>query len=1501
MKSRLFKLLAFTFVLAMLCTAFVLPSFASNGSSGTMADTTKPGDVMKVSANLTLHSNFDYNIIVAVKDGVKLKSVKVNGVEVTVSVTNEAEYQVDGHKTHVAKHHGIAPASANDSFEVEFTVVLSDKSELVATQTHSIAKYAEKILGGVDVNDEYSEAEQVIIDMLAYIEAAYSYEGKECPEITSARGGRNPSNKDKDKENTNTSLAGTGITSAQLYLGNQPSIRFYLKDTFDGEVKIKYTSLDGVEHELTPDIETASDGRFFVQFSLRIYNMTRVFYVDVDGLVGTFDVYDYLSLLDDSDPAKQLVSSLIGYSSTSKEYKAPDMYTVRLDSDGGEYHSDKMIEKGKDFNLPPQANKYGHKFKGWYHGDEKIEEGFVPDGDVVITAKWESVLSEGLEYELSSDKSYYIVSGIGTCTDTDLIIPLTYEGLPVKEIGSSAFEGCKTVESVTIPVTVKTIGSSAFSGCSSLVSVDIPEKLSIIGELAFEETESMKEVNVHKDNKHYKSKDGNLYNKDETKFIHYPAGKVEVEFIIPSSITEIENYSFYNCKNLTNIIIPDSVVSIGKGAFCDCDNLINVTIPNSVTSIGSSAFSDCYSLTSVNIPNSVTSIGDDAFFYCVSLTNIKIPDNVNSIGDSVFQWCHNLTSVVIPESVTNIGDDAFNGCNSLTSIEIPESVTSIGCGAFSYCKGLMNIEIPDGVISIASRTFYNCGNLRNVKIPNSVTSIGDYAFDNCYSLTSISIPDSVTSIGSYAFSSCNSLTSISIPDSVTSIGSYAFCSCDSLVSVTIPNSVTSIEYAAFSGCDNLTSIEIPNSVETIGSSAFSNCSSLETVTFREKSRLLHIDNNAFSDCYSLISVAIPDSVTSIGDYAFDNCYSLTNLTIGSDVTSIGDFVFVDCYKLIEIYNRSALDIKVDSDIYGSVAYYARNIYTPNSGQSKLYTTNEGYIFYEDGDDYYLVGCTGNETDLILPESCNGKNYSIYAYAFYCHEDLTSVIISDSVTSIGGSAFESCYSLTSVIISDSVTSIGGSAFESCYSLTNLTIGSGVTSIGGSVFSKCYKLIEVYNRSALNIKVGSIIYGDVAYYARNVYTPNSGESKLYTTNEGYIFYEDGDACYLVGYTGSEVDLIFPESCNDKNYSIYEYAFYCREDLAGVIIPDSVTSIGDYAFYSCSALETITFGENSQLLSIGNYAFPNCNSFTNIEIPDNVESIGSSAFANCDSLTNVEIPNSVETIGGSAFYNCSALKTVTFGENSQLTSIDNGVFSYCVNLTSIEIPDSVKIIGSSAFSYCSALETVTFGENSQLSNLGFEAFRGCKSLTSITIPNSVTSIGNSAFRGCTSVTNVIVGDCVASIGNSAFAYCTNLISIEVDPNNSSYMSIDGNLYSKDGKTLIQYAIGKSETDFIISEDVESIAISAFGGCTSLTSIKIPNSVTSIGDGALHQCSKLSDIYYGGTQLTWSKIAIGKNNECLTNATIHCEGVDVDYKDEYDFLNDTPMIGWDEEFVAD
>ncbi len=396
------------------------------------------------------------------------------------------------------------------------------------------------------------------------------------------------------------------------------------------------------------------------------------------------------------------------------------------------------------------------------------------------------------------------------------------------------------------------------------------------------------------------------------------------------------------------------------------------------------------------------------------------------------------------------------------------------------------------------------------------------------------------------------LTSVTIPDSVTSIGKKAFYGCYSLTSITIPDSVTSIGNEAFAGCNHL--IEIENGISYVDKWVV-DCDesigkSLPAIVLRTDTK--GIANYAFEYGNSLTSVTIPDSVTSIGYAAFTSCPGLRSVTLGNGVTSIGEDAFSSCPWL-----RS---ITVDEN-------------------NKNYKSIDGNLYSKDGTTLIRYAQGKTATEFTIPDSVT----SIGEDAFSSCSSLTSVTIPDSVTSIGYAAFSNCSSLTEITIPNSVTEIGDNAFSGCSSLTSVTIPDSVTSIGEKAFFGCSSLTSV----TIPDSVTSI--GNDAFEGCNNLTS--------------VYITDIVAWCAIDFKNSSSNP-FLYRIFSKNTNLY----LNNELVTNLIIPNSVTSIGGYAFAGCDSLTSVT-------------------------IPDSVTSIGYAAFSDCDSLTSVIFKN-IE--GWKTYYN-------------------------------------------------------------------------------------------------------------------------------------------------------------------------------------------------------------------------------------------------------------------------
>ena len=594
----------------------------------------------------------------------------------------------------------------------------------------------------------------------------------------------------------------------------------------------------------------------------------------------------------------------------------------------------------------------------------------------------------------------------------------------------------------------------------------------------------------------------------------------------------------------------------------------------------------------------------------------------------------------------------------------------------------------------------------------------------------------------------------------------------------------------------LSSIMSTNSVSTLGASTYAN-------TDNYTAKL-----NKFEPKDGVTTVVIPKylgvsedsnkfAVTMIVSGALSRNHNLISITIPNSVIRMSSTAFNECNKLISI---------IVSD--GNTVYHSK-------GNCLIETANKTLI----------TGCKNS----VIPS--DGSVTSIEEYAFANCRGLTSITIPDSVTSIGRYAFSSC-SLSSVIIGNGLTSIGRGAFSSCIGLTSITIPDSVISIENDAFGGC-RLI-----TSINIGAG---VSEVSWL------PSNGSSMTIRISENNP------------YLATDSKAIFAKSNGELSLSKYisaDTTYEIPAEINGFL----VTSIGDYCFYECNEITSVTIP--SSVIRIGRSAFEN-NNFTSITIPDSVTSVGGRAFYGCDAITSV--PAGIKNIGTEAFYACQGLTSIVLPEGIQ--EIPFMSFGACDNLTSLTIPASVTSIGKHAFIYCNDLNIYINNieawckiNNSSyqdgmglplynlylsndlvtnlvipndVDNIGIGVFSRCKSLTSIVLPEGIKEIPSSCFNGCLNLKTVTIPSTCTTIGEYAFSDCYNLTSITIP---DSVTSIGSSAFSS----------CSSLTSIVLPEGIKEIPSFCFNMCFNLKTVTIPSTCTTIGDSAFQDCTNLTTVIW-------------------------------------------------------
>ena len=967
---------------------------------------------------------------------------------------------------------------------------------------------------------------------------------------------------------------------------------------------------------------------------------------------------------------------------------------------------------------------------------------------------------------------------------TTVIFPAT-----LTTIGNNAFDGCTGITSLTLPSKLETIGNYAFKDVQ-ITTVVVPKSVTSIGAGAFQgcplESITLPFVGGSRKISSSTATSSSVYNGQQYwqngsiyafGYIFGGTSKVGTSSAAPSSTSdwiyqgasyyEESHYSsgyhymyyyydgYYIPATLKIVTISDAT-GISANAFYGCTMIESLTLNEGITVIYDKAFYECSALKSMKVPTTVETIGSYAWYNCSEMTSIQLP-NIAELSEYLLYGCSKLTEVVIPDSVTKIGACAFNGCTGITALIIPDQVLVIEAGAFSGCTGIKTVRLSANLKSIGSSAFEGCTGITVLTLPSKLETIGSGAFKNVQ-ITTIAVPKSVTSIGAGAFQGCP-LESITLPF----VGGSRKISSSTATSSSVYNgqqywqngSIYAFGYI-FGGTSKVgTSSAAPSSTSDwiyqgasyyeeshyssgyhymyyyydgyyipatlkivtitdatgISANAFYGCTMIESLTLNEGITVVY--DKAFYECSALKSMKVPTTVETIGSYVWYNCSEMTSIQL-PNVTELGEYLLYGCSKLTEIVIPDSVT-KI-----GSCAF---------------------------------SGCAGI-TALIIPDQV----LVIEAGAFSGCTGIKTMRLSANLKSIGSSAFSGCTGITAFTLPSKLETIGSGAFQGTQ-LKNITIPQGVTIINSSTFSNCKYLESIIIPSTIQ----SI--GSQAFY-------NCMKLKI-------VIIENGDVMSLTALNSTDVFggcntslcIIVPKDAyqaykSASNWSSYASKIYSDENVvdgkflivdgvlkqylgtdADVTIPDSVTSIGDYAFAYNTTVKKVTW--NGQLKQISNYAFADCVALTTInssvagtfDLGTGLTTIGQYAFSNCTGAKTIVVREAVTSIGYAAFMGCANLSEITLpfvGMDNTASYNQNQVFGYIFGYTTTAGDDRVMQYNGYYYYIPKTLKSVTITSEKVI---GKNAFINCDMLESIAIQGDVESIGDYAFYSCSNLKSITV----------------------------------------------------------------------------------------------------------------------------------------------------------------
>lgn len=1188
-------------------------------------------------------------------------------------------------------------------------------------------------------------------------------------------------------------------------------------------------------------------------------------------------------------------------------YYTPKAYHINLNYGGSTPETETVYYNQADYHfIVPESEDGTRVFGGWFsapygagiaYTDAK-GNALTPwtlEEDATVYAFW---IDSVLKYTLIGN-GYAVSKGDRIGLVTELTIPARYQGVTVTEIAGSAFADCDNLTEINLPNTILRISAeTAFTGCSNLNAVNVYEA----GNKSVRYTS---QDGVLFDN-------GDAANPHAPQPVFMPAAKAG-EYRIPDGVEIIPRAAFANSK-LTKIVIPASVKEIGIEAFSDCAALTSVVFETKAgatqpLTIGDRAFRNCTELTRITLPARLSSISlgrysvdgesistagaTDAFLGCVNLEEINvakggayrsadgvllgdnettllyfpaaktvqgysIPAGVTKIADGAFFACEGLVceNLQIPGRITEIGECAFYGCYKIDALTFMKGVSDVVVGAYAFRdSGIEELvfEEDSRVTELGKGAFYNCEYLEygdEIVIPASMKKIGDKAFYGCGNITVILTEGkNELTFGDGVFYGCT-IESLTLPKNVTALPNFlnglalseievptdhpVFATVEGVLytknsdgkpdillfypsgktdsAFALPQTVTAIADGAFKGQEYLETVEIPASVTKIGNEAFSGSSVTEISFTGDGTEELTIGDYAFyrSD---LVTIELPERAKTIGAYAFANARGLSSIDLGGVVT-IGDYAF---YQGGKYYSSIVIPATVET--IGKYSFSESNFSSVTFAEHSVLKTIGDYAFseindWDELDDPIVIPATVTEignyafyyvrTESVTFEA-NSKLEVIGAWAFAkgYHESFT---IPATVKSIGAYAFASNSYLEEVIFEDGdVDLVFGTGFEGEY---------------GHVFDSCRSLDAVHFPGRLTVLEESAM-------------------------------EESDVTQVT----------FGNSEHPSRLTTIGASAFSWTELGSIVIPASVKNtaeriaIGEKAFYH-SYLTEVTFeaggSKETAPLTIGASAFASNYDLETIAFPARL-----SSFTDANGNTIAPFAN-----GSDVFASCGLTQIDVVGNgNSEYVSQDGIVYTegyreliLCPKAKSgtVTVAASATKIADRAFYGCDQISVVKFESGSVCKEIGAEAFFRCYGLEALELPANVTKIGYNAFFQCTKLKTLTLPAALEVFDSSIIEYCESLQNLNVGSGSKTYKSIDGVLFTADGKRLVCYLATRSDASYTIPEGVEEIGEGAFNSNDFLERVVLPKSLKLVGESAFNGCAMLASVTFqeGGSE---------------------------------------------------